>query len=90
AGYVPDTNEILYEVGEEQKEELLHYHSEKMAVAFGLISTQQGLPLRIIMNFWVCALSYQVCVRILVGRSITVTDASRLHRLSTCSCGDYW
>ncbi|EFJ35855.1 hypothetical protein SELMODRAFT_78760, partial [Selaginella moellendorffii] len=58
AGYVPDTNEILYDVGEEQKEELLHYHSEKMAVAFGLISTQQGSPLRIIMNLWVCALRW--------------------------------
>ncbi|EFJ12549.1 hypothetical protein SELMODRAFT_123858 [Selaginella moellendorffii] len=94
AGYVPDTKEILHDVGEEQKEELLHYHSEKMAVAFGLISTEQGSPLRILKNLRVCGDCHSAIkfVSKMVGRSITVRDASRFHHFSngTCSCGDYW
>ena len=38
-GYVPDTEFVLHGVNEEEKEDILHNHSEKMALAFGLIST---------------------------------------------------
>uniref|UniRef100_A0A2N9FL06 DYW domain-containing protein n=1 Tax=Fagus sylvatica TaxID=28930 RepID=A0A2N9FL06_FAGSY len=38
-GYIPDTNFVLHDVEEEQKEQNLSYHSEKLAVAFGIIST---------------------------------------------------
>ncbi|XP_042968942.1 pentatricopeptide repeat-containing protein At4g37170-like [Carya illinoinensis] len=39
-GYVPDTNFVLYDVEEEQKEQNLSYHSEKLAVALGIILTR--------------------------------------------------
>ena len=40
-GYVPDTNFVLRDVNEEEKEDILHSHSEKLALAFGLINTPQ-------------------------------------------------
>ncbi|KAF3785955.1 Pentatricopeptide repeat-containing protein DWY1 [Nymphaea thermarum] len=42
AGYVPDTKFVLFDLKEEEKESQLWYHSEKLALAFGLISTEQG------------------------------------------------
>ncbi|KAJ4850815.1 Pentatricopeptide repeat-containing protein [Turnera subulata] len=41
-GFVPNTNFVLHDVEEEQKEENLSYHSEKLAVAFGIIATLEG------------------------------------------------
>ncbi|KAH9294196.1 hypothetical protein KI387_040599, partial [Taxus chinensis] len=38
-GYAPDMDFALHDVEEEQKEQILCYHSEKLAVAFGLINT---------------------------------------------------
>ncbi|XP_031095191.1 pentatricopeptide repeat-containing protein At2g22070-like [Ipomoea triloba] len=37
-GYVPVWNEMLHEVDEKQKRKVLLYHSEKLALAFGLLS----------------------------------------------------
>ncbi|BBN69088.1 Zinc-binding dehydrogenase family protein, partial [Prunus dulcis] len=47
-GYVPDTNFVLHDVEEEQKEHNLSYHSEKLAVAFGIISTPPGTPIKVL------------------------------------------
>lgn len=38
-GYVPDTDFVLLDVEEEEKECALYYYSEKLARAYGLIST---------------------------------------------------
>eukprot|EP01018_Ginkgo_biloba_P010467 Gb_28795 [translate_table: standard] len=54
AGYVPDTNFVLHDVEEERKEEILLHHSEKLAIAFGLISTPHETPIRIVKNLRVC------------------------------------
>ena len=35
AGYVPNTCDIMDDIFEDEKEELLWYHSEKLALAFG-------------------------------------------------------
>ncbi|KAG6742944.1 hypothetical protein POTOM_053888 [Populus tomentosa] len=45
-GFVPDTNFVLHDVEDEQKEQNLSYHSEKLAVAFGIISTPEGTPIK--------------------------------------------
>eukprot|EP01018_Ginkgo_biloba_P032183 Gb_07290 [translate_table: standard] len=50
AGYVPDTHFVLHDV-EEQKEHILCHHSEKLAVAFGLIKTSPGTPVHIVKIF---------------------------------------
>ncbi|KAL8550774.1 hypothetical protein ACS0TY_000015 [Phlomoides rotata] len=53
-GYVPDTNFVLHEVEEEQKEQYLFQHSEKIALAYGLISSAEAKPIRIFKNLRVC------------------------------------
>ncbi|KAM1230923.1 hypothetical protein ACFX13_041754 [Malus domestica] len=50
AGYVPDTSFVLHDVSEEEKEHSLTTHSEKLAIAFGLLNTSPGLVLRVTKN----------------------------------------
>jgi hypothetical protein len=38
-GYVPDQKFALHDVEDEQKEVMLSFHSERLAIAFGLVST---------------------------------------------------
>ncbi|XP_057839795.2 pentatricopeptide repeat-containing protein At2g22070 [Cryptomeria japonica] len=94
AGYVPDTNFVLHDVELEQKEHALHHHSEKLAIAFGLINTIPGLPIRIIKNLRVCGDCHTAIKFItkIVDREIIVRDAYRFHHFKDgfCSCGDYW
>ncbi|GLU13608.1 hypothetical protein SLE2022_302350 [Rubroshorea leprosula] len=93
-GYVPDTNFVLHDVEEEQKEQNLSYHSEKLAVAFGIISTPPGTPIKVFKNLRTCvdchtALKY---ISKIFGRKIIVRDSSRFHCFEegNCSCKDYW
>eukprot|EP00253_Pinus_taeda_P013972 PITA_13972 len=44
AGYVPNTNFVLQDVEENRKEEMLCNHSEKVAIAFGVMKTSPGTP----------------------------------------------
>ncbi|KAG5540746.1 hypothetical protein RHGRI_020849 [Rhododendron griersonianum] len=46
-GYVPQTENVLHDVEEEQKEQNLSYHSEKLAVAFGIIATPPGTAIKV-------------------------------------------
>lgn len=93
-GYVPDTNEVLHDVDEEHKRDLLRTHSERLAIAFGIISTTAGTTIRVIKNIRVCvdchtAIKFMAKI---VGREIIVRDNSRFHHFKngSCSCGDYW
>ncbi|CAL9007022.1 unnamed protein product [Prunus brigantina] len=54
AGYVADMNFALHDMEKEGKELGLAYHSEKLAVAFGLLTTPPGAPIRIFKNLRVC------------------------------------
>eukprot|EP01018_Ginkgo_biloba_P009883 Gb_00930 [translate_table: standard] len=94
AGYVPDTNFALNDVEEEQKKHILCHHSEKLAIAYGLLNTTPGKPIRIIKNLRVCGdchLSIKFISKIVL-REIVVRDANRFHhfKVGQCSCGDYW
>eukprot|EP01018_Ginkgo_biloba_P037493 Gb_02032 [translate_table: standard] len=94
AGYVPDTKFVLHDVDEEIKEHMLCNHSEKLAIAFGLISTSPGTPIRITKNLRACGDCHSATKFIskIVGREIIVRDANRFHHFKNglCSCGDYW
>ena len=94
AGYLPETEFVLHDLDQEQKEQSLFHHSEKLAIAFGLLSASPGTPLHIIKNLLVCGDCHTVIKSIskLDGRKIIVRDANRFHhfRDGTCSCGDYW
>ena len=93
-GYVIDTNQVLHDVDEELKRELLHNHSERLAIAYGIISTTAGTTIRVIKNIRVCADCHTAIKFItkIVGREIVVRDNSRFHHFKngSCSCGDYW
>lgn len=94
AGYVPDTNFVLHDVDEEVKVEMLYTHSEKLAIAFGLIATSDGTPFRIRKNLRVCGdcHTFTKFVSAITQREIIVRDANQFHhfREGTCSYGDYW
>eukprot|EP00268_Persea_americana_P058842 TRINITY_DN7160_c0_g1_i4.p1 TRINITY_DN7160_c0_g1~~TRINITY_DN7160_c0_g1_i4.p1 ORF type:complete len:328 (-),score=68.07 TRINITY_DN7160_c0_g1_i4:1792-2637(-) len=94
AGYHPDTNFVLHDVEEENKEEMLSRHSERLAIAFGLISTPAAIPLQIVKNLRVCGDCHAVIKLIsqIERRDIVVRDSNRFHHFSggSCSCGDYW
>lgn len=94
AGYVPDTKLVLHDVEEELKEHLLSYHSEKLAVAFGVLNTTPGSPLRIIKNLRVCGDCHSAfkIISQVTGREIFLRDANRFHQFlnGLCSCADYW
>lgn len=94
AGYVPDINFALHDVDEEGKELGLAYHSEKLAVAFGLLYVPQGVPIRIFKNLRICGdchVAMKFISRIF-HRHIITRDLNCFHhfRDGTCSCGDYW
>ncbi|KAL9167418.1 hypothetical protein ABFS82_05G096500 [Erythranthe guttata] len=93
-GYKPDTSLVLHDMGEEEKERQLFWHSERLAVAYGLLISAHGAPIRIIKNMRVCGDCQTVLklVCIIVGREIVVRDANRFHRFKdgVCSCGDFW
>lgn len=94
AGYIPDTNFTLYDLEEEEKIIEVGYHSEKIALAFGLIVIPAGVPIRITKNLRICGdchSAFRFISRI-VGREIIVRDNNRFHRFwdGLCSCRDYW
>ncbi|KAJ7536588.1 hypothetical protein O6H91_12G075300 [Diphasiastrum complanatum] len=93
-GYVPNTRFVLHDVEKEDQELSLNHHSERLAIAFGLISSPPGTPLRILKNLRVCGDCHTATKFIskITGRSLTVRDASRFHHFEdgVCSCKDYW
>lgn len=93
-GYVPNTNEVIQDVEEGQKKYLLCHHSERLAIAFGIISTPAGTTIRVTKNLRVCVDCHTATKLIskIVGREIIVRDNSRFHHFKggECSCGDYW
>lgn len=94
AGYQPDTNYVLQDVDEEHKETILSQHSERLAIAFGLITTTAGTPLQIVKNLRVCGDCHTVIklISMIEERYIVVRDSNRFHHFKKglCSCGDYW
>lgn len=94
AGYVPNTNFALHDVEQVQKEKSLYYHSERLAIAFGIMSTPHGTPIRVIKNLRICGDCHEVAKYIskVTHREIIVRDANRFHHFKgrLCSCGDYW
>eukprot|EP01018_Ginkgo_biloba_P007725 Gb_41234 [translate_table: standard] len=94
AGYVPNTKFVLHDVEEEQKEQILCHHSEKLAITFGLINVPPGTVIRVIKNLRMCGDCHSATKFIskIVEQEILVRDANRYHHFKDgcCSCGDYW
>ncbi|KAF5191018.1 Pentatricopeptide repeat [Thalictrum thalictroides] len=94
AGYRPNTGLVVHSVDEEEKEDVLSTHSEKLAIAFGLINTRDGTTIRVMKNLRVCTDCHEATKVIskIVNREIIVRDRSRFHHFKDgqCSCNDYW
>lgn len=93
-GYKPDSSCALRNADEEVKVESLKYHSERIAIAFALISTPKGSPILVMKNLRACN-DCHAAIKVIskiVDRDITVRDSSRFHhfRDGFCSCRDYW
>ncbi|PON54428.1 DYW domain containing protein [Parasponia andersonii] len=94
AGYVAQTKLILHNVEEEVKVEMLHGHSERLAIAYGLIDTPNGTSIRITKNLRICSdcHTFSKLVSKFFERELVVRDANRFHHFKDglCSCGDFW
>ncbi|XP_010917966.1 pentatricopeptide repeat-containing protein At3g62890-like [Elaeis guineensis] len=94
AGYMPITSQISVDVDEEEKELALFSHSEKMAIAFGLMRLGANMPIHVIKNLRICEdchLAIKMISKIW-SRDIVVRDRSRFHHFQDghCSCSDFW
>lgn len=93
-GYVPEMSFALHDVDDEEKGDLLFEHSEKLALAYGILTSPPGAPIRITKNLRVCgdchsAITY---ISMVIEHEIILRDSSRFHNFKngSCSCGGYW
>uniref|UniRef100_A0A0E0HDX1 DYW domain-containing protein n=1 Tax=Oryza nivara TaxID=4536 RepID=A0A0E0HDX1_ORYNI len=93
-GYTPQTEFVLQDLATEQKEDLLKYHSEKLAIAFGTMNAMEGKPIRIMKNLRICGdcHAFAKLVSKSEGKVIIIRDPVRFHHFQdgVCSCNDYW
>ncbi|XP_051113569.1 pentatricopeptide repeat-containing protein At3g46790, chloroplastic [Andrographis paniculata] len=93
-GYMPETKVVLYDLDVEEKQRIVLGHSEKLAVAFGLINCSKGETIRISKNLRLCedCHSFTKFISKFARREILVRDINRFHHFKDgeCSCRDYW
>ncbi|XP_021836580.1 pentatricopeptide repeat-containing protein At5g44230 [Spinacia oleracea] len=93
-GYQPNLVSVSYDVSDDDKRQILMTHSEKLALAFELLSTESAHTIRIMKNLRIC----EDCHIFMCGaskiteREIVVRDNLRFHhfRDGSCSCGNFW
>ncbi|CAI0449748.1 unnamed protein product [Linum tenue] len=94
AGHVPDLSCTLHDMEEEDKELALNLHSEKLAVAFGIMRTESGMTIYLTKNLRVCNDCHSALKFLshIFDREIVVRDGNRFHHFKggVCSCNDYW
>ncbi|XP_062208146.1 pentatricopeptide repeat-containing protein At3g13880-like [Phragmites australis] len=77
-----------------REQDLVGCHSEKLAVALGMIHLPQSAPIRVMKNLRVCRDCHSTMKLISrsENREIILRDTIRFHhfRGGSCSCGDYW
>ncbi|XP_044486213.1 pentatricopeptide repeat-containing protein At1g74630-like [Mangifera indica] len=93
-GYVPEVGSVLHDIEEEEKEDSVSKHSEKLALAFGIARMCKGKAIRIVKNLRICRDCHTVMKLSskVYGLEIVVRDRSRFHSFmnGSCSCRDYW
>jgi len=94
-GHVGVTTGLVFvDVEEESKEEIVSLHSEKLALAFGLLNTSKGITIRIMKNLRMCRDCHEAFKLIsdIVEREFVVRDVNRFHHFKngSCTCGDFW
>ncbi|KAI3440790.1 DYW_deaminase domain-containing protein [Psidium guajava] len=93
-GYRQILSSAAYDVSEDVKKSILMAHSEKLALAFGLLDSSANHPIRIMKNLRICedCHSFMCGVSHIIRREIIVRDNVRFHHFNggTCSCGNFW
>ncbi|CAF2143180.1 BnaA02g26650D [Brassica napus] len=95
AGYVPDTSVVVHaDMSDHEKEVTVRYHSEKLAIAFGVLNTPPGTTVRVVKNLRVCRDCHNAAklISVVFGRKVVLRDVQRFHHFEDgkCSCGDFW
>ena len=85
---------MLQNVEEKKKEHFLCHHSEKIAIAFGLICMPLGNPIQFFKNLRVCG-DFHTAIKFISKiekQRIIVRDVNRFHHFqeSLCFGKDYW
>ncbi|KAL9234797.1 hypothetical protein vseg_009623 [Gypsophila vaccaria] len=93
-GYVPQIDNVVYDVADEEKEYAVSRHSEKLAVAFGMLRMPGGSVIRVVKNLRICRDCHTVMklVSKIYSLEIVIRDRSRFHSFKDglCTCRDYW
>ncbi|KAF5734143.1 pentatricopeptide repeat-containing protein [Tripterygium wilfordii] len=94
AGYVAEITSELHNLGAEEKGYVLSYHSEKLAIAFGVLATPPGTTIRVAKNIRTCVDCHKFAefVSAVYNRVVIIRDRTRFHhfREGHCSCNGYW
>ncbi|KAM7254542.1 hypothetical protein ACFE04_003940 [Oxalis oulophora] len=93
-GHVDGKISFLPDV-DENEQRIVKYHSERLAIAFGLInSAERRITLRIVQDHRMCEDCHEAVKLMATAtkRKIVVKDAGRFHHFENgeCSCWDYW
>lgn len=92
-GYV-GVSSVFVEVDEETKEKIVGLHSERLALAYGLINIPKGGTIRIMKNVRMCMDCHEAfrLISEIVERDFIVRDNNRFHHFKngSCSCRDFW
>lgn len=93
-GYFPKTKFALINTDEMEKEVALCGHSEKLAMAFGILSLPPGKTIRVSKNLRVCRDCHEMAkfMSRTASREIVLRDSNRFHHFKDghCSCRGFW
>lgn len=93
-GFFPKTEYVLQDLDGEEEEDSLCNHSEKLAVAFGVLSLRGESSIKVFKNLRICGDCHNTIKFIakFVGIQIIVRDSLRFHHFEEglCSCRDFW
>ncbi|XP_057425439.1 pentatricopeptide repeat-containing protein At4g21065-like [Lotus japonicus] len=93
-GYAPQIQHVLHNVPDKEKKEHLSHHSEKLALAFALVSNSHMKTIRIFKNLRICCdcHNFMKLVSVIINKEIVVRDVNRFHHFKggSCSCQDFW
>ncbi|XP_073134986.1 pentatricopeptide repeat-containing protein At4g14820 [Henckelia pumila] len=93
-GYAPNTSCVTVDLDEDEKGEAVLWHSEKLALCYGLIRGERDSCIRIIKNLRICqdCHYFMKLASKVFDKEIVVRDRTRFHHCKDglCSCKDYW
>ncbi|XP_050367350.1 pentatricopeptide repeat-containing protein DOT4, chloroplastic, partial [Argentina anserina] len=93
-GYNPKMQYALINADKLEKEVALCGHSEKLAIAFGILNLSPGKTIRVTKNLRVCGDCHEMAKFIskTSRREIVLRDSNRFHHMKdgNCSCRGFW